>query len=158
MKRTISLAALTMSAALLLGWHVHAEVNRVKFPENLDQLVHYATVRRGNVTEHLKTTPDAIAAIKSGRPVPNGTQFVLVDYRDNDLYRYFVMEKGDGWGADYDARRRTGDWQFQWFWPDKSINLSENTARCQSCHQGRADQQHLFTANRIPAFQGKPVE
>ncbi|ACM30151.1 cytochrome P460 family protein [Rhizobium rhizogenes] len=142
----------------LVGWQADAETNRVKFPENLDQLVHYTTVRRGNVTEHIMTTPEAMEAVKKGQPIPSGTHFVLVDYRDGKLYRYFVMEKGSGWGADYDERRRTGDWQFQWFWPDKTVNMSENTARCQSCHQGQADSDYLYTGYRIPRFNGTLVE
>lgn len=153
-----ALPALTIAAVVAGGWQAYAETNRVKFPENLDQLVHYTTVRRGNVTEHIITTPAAIEAVKSGRPIPAGTQFVLVDHRDGKLYRYFVMEKGEGWGADYDERRRTADWQFQWFWPDKSVNMNENTARCQSCHRSQEGDDYLYTANRIPRFSGTPVE
>lgn len=78
--------------------------------------MHYTTVRRGNVTEHISTTREAIEAIQKGLPAPNGTHFVLADYRDDKIYRYFVMEKGPSWGADFEERRRTGDWQFQWFW------------------------------------------
>jgi hypothetical protein len=148
------------SASLLffVSCQVSAETNRVTFAENLDKLVHYTTVRRGNVTEHILTTPDAMAAVKDGRPIPPGTHFVLVDYRDGNVYRYFVMEKGAGFGADYDERRRTADWQFQWFWPDKSVNMNENTARCQSCHRSQEDSDYLYTADRIPQFNGAPVE
>lgn len=152
------ISAMVAGVVLLVGWQADAETNRLKFPENLDQLVHYTTVRRGNVTEHIMTTREAMEAVRNGQPIPNGTHFVLVDYRDGALYRYFVMEKGSGWGADYDERRRTGDWQFQWFWPDKTINMSENTARCQSCHQGQADSDYLYTGYRIPRFNGTPVE
>lgn len=159
---SFSLAALAVGAllagAFLVGGRVQAETNRVAFPENVDELVHYTTVKRGNVTEHIKTTPEAIEAVKNGRPIPDGTHFVLVDYRDGELYRYFVMEKGQGFGSDYDKRRRTGDWQFQWFWPDKSINMNENTARCQSCHSGQEGSEYLYTAYRIPRFDGTPVE
>lgn len=146
------------AAALATAWQVHAETTRVTFPENLDELVHYATVVRGEVTEHIKTTTAAIEAVKNGRPIPDGTHFVLVDHRDGAVYRYFVMQKGAGWGNDYDESRRTGDWQFQWFWPDKSINTDENTARCQGCHQGQQDSEFLYTGYRIPRFSGKPVE
>lgn len=151
------LAATFVGAAFLAGSPVHAEPNRVKFPE-IEKLLHYTTVKRGNVTEHIMTTPQAIAAIKQGSPAPAGTHFVLVDYREGKVHRYFVMEKGAGWGADYDARRRTGDWQFQWFWPDRSLNRSENTSRCQSCHDGQKDADYLFTASRIPGFDKAPIE
>jgi Cytochrome P460 len=158
MSSRIIAPALAAGAVLVAGWQVHAEANRVKFPENLDQLVHYTTVRRGNVTEHIMTTREAMEAVKKGQPVPAGTHFVLVDYRDGTLHRYFVMEKGTGFGAEYDERRRTGDWQFQWFWPDKSINMSENTARCQSCHRSQQGSEYLYTGYRIPRFNGTPVE
>jgi hypothetical protein len=156
--KPLVLATLTAAAVFAVGWQVHAETNRVKFPENLDRLVHYTTVRRGNVTEHIMTTPEAMEAIKSKLPIPAGTHFVLVDYRDDKLYRYFVMEKGERFGADYDERRRTADWQFQWFWPDKSVNMNENTARCQSCHRSQEGSDYLYTAYRIPRFNGTPVE
>lgn len=155
--RSLAVALLTVGTVLTAGWAV-AETNRVRFPDALDQLIHYATVRRGNVTEHMLTTPEAIAAVKAGQPVPDGTPFVLADHRDGKIYRYFIMEKGANFGADYDERRRTGDWQFQWFWPDKSVNLDENTARCQSCHRSQASSDYLFTGDRIPSFNGTPVE
>ena len=156
--RRISFAALIFATVTLPGWPVNAEPNRVAFPENLDQLVHYTTVKRGNVTEHIMTTREAVEAVRNGQPVPNGTHFVLVDHRDGKLYRYFVMQKGDGFDADYDDRRRTGNWQFQWFWPDKTVNLSENTARCQSCHRSQAGSEYLYTGYRIPRFSGTPIE
>lgn len=156
--RTIRIWALLAVAATSLSvWQAQAESTRVTFP-NLDRQVHYATVRRGNVTEHISTTREAIEAIQKGLPAPNGTQFVLADYRDEKIYRYFIMEKGAGWGADYEEGRRTGDWQYQWFWPDRSVNLKENTARCMSCHSSQKDQQYLFTARRLSDFRGKPVE
>ncbi len=157
-KRRIPLLALVFAALTLVGWQAVAEANRVTFP-NIDQLVHYTTVRRGNTLEHIMTTPEAIEAVKKGQPIPPGTHFLLVDYRDGKLSRYFVMQKGDGWGGDYDERRRTGDWQFQWFNTDKTtINMNENTARCQSCHRSQEGSEYLFTGYRIPRFNGTPVE
>jgi hypothetical protein len=64
------------------------------------------------------------------------------------------MQKDDGWGSDFDESRRTDDWQFQWYWPDGSINTAENTARCQSCHQSRSDSQYMFTFSDAQGFEG----
>lgn len=148
----LALGALAFLAAALQGGTAGAEENRVTFPSNLDRLVHYATVKRGNMTEHLLTSQAAIDAVQKGQPVPNGTHMVLVDYRDSKVFRYFVMEKREGWGNDYEPARRTGDWQFQHFKADKTVNLSETTARCQSCHQGREDRQHLYTFSDLQGF------
>ena len=156
-KKQGAASALAACALSLLASPAYAEANRVTFPP-LDKLVHYTTVRRGNVTEHISTTQRAIEAIQKGLPVPDGTHFVLADYRDEKIFRYFVMEKGLAWGADFEERRRTGDWQFQWFWPDRKINLQENTARCMSCHSSRKEQNYLFTARNLAAFRGQPVE
>ena len=155
--RTYAWAVLAASVVTLSGWRVHAETNRVQFP-NLDGLVHYTTVKRGNVTEHILTTREAMEAVRNGQPIPDGTHFVLADHRDGNIYRYFVMEKGDGFGTDYDDRRRTANWQFQWFWPDQSVNMSENTNRCQSCHRSQASSEYLYTGYRIPRFNGTPIE
>lgn len=155
--RISTLAALAVGAVCAVVMQAHAESNRVTFPK-LDLLVHYTTVKRGNVTEHISTTREAIEAMQKGLPVPNGTHFVLADFRDEKIFRYFVMEKGAGWGAEVEERRRAGDWQFQWFWPDRKINLQENTARCVACHSSQKDDQYLYTAKRLSEYRGKPVE
>lgn len=155
-------AAIVLAGAVamtgLIALPAQAEPNRVIFPADLAQLVHYATVRRGPSTENIMTSQAAIDAMKTGKPTPEGTRFVLVDNRDGAPYRIFVMQKGTGFGAEYDERRRTADWQFQWFWPDKSVNMQENTARCQSCHQSQAAKEYIFTFNQLKAFSGHPVE
>lgn len=148
------LIASILGAAMLLTWQVNAEPTRVTFPESLEGYVHYTGRERGDSVTHIMTTPEIIDIVRRGEPVPNGSKFVLVDYRSGQLYRYFVMEKGQDWGAEYDEYRRTGDWQFQWFWPDGQINVDENTNRCQSCHQGAAGSDFLFTAREIQAFDG----
>ncbi|KRB61538.1 hypothetical protein ASE04_22055 [Rhizobium sp. Root708] len=137
---------------VMIGRQVDAEPTKATMPD-ISKLVHYTTVTRGEVTEHIMTTREAIEAVKAGKPVPNGTHFALVDYREGKVFRYFIMEKGAGWGEEYDENRRTGDWQFQWFKPDGTINAAENTARCQSCHSSRADREFLYTFNDIRRFE-----
>jgi hypothetical protein len=149
--KAICAAALVALSVLLVGMQVHAEPTRATMPD-ITKLVHYTTVNRGEVTEHIMTTREAIEAVKSGDPIPNGTHVALVDYRDGKVFRYFIMEKGEGWGQDYDENRRTADWQFQWFKPDGSINMEENTARCQRCHTSRADRDFLYTFNEMRRF------
>jgi len=140
-------------AALLLAAPVTAEPNRVVFPDNLDALQHYTTVTRGEVTEFMYTSRAALDALKAGEPVPDGTQVILQDWRDDVVYRLFVMQKGAGWGADYEEDMRAGDWQFQWYWPDGSINTEENTERCRACHQSREGREFMFTYNDALRFE-----
>lgn len=152
--KTVAASILSGGAVLLVGMRVHAEPTRAKMPD-IDKLVHYTTVTRGEVTEHLMTTREAIEAVQQGEPIPAGTHVALVDYRDGKVFRYFIMEKGQNWGADDDDRRRTGDWQFQWFKPDGTINTAENTARCQACHTSKADREYLYSFNEMRRFELK---
>lgn len=150
--QTAGAAVFVASAVLFVGVQVQAEPTRATMPD-LTKLVHYTTVNRGEVTEHIMTTREAIEAVKAGQPIPNGTHVALVDYRDGKVFRTFIMEKGENWGQDYDESRRTADWQFQWFKPDGTINEAENTARCQSCHTSRADRDFLYTFNDMRRFE-----
>lgn len=120
-----------------------AEANKVTFSP-LAQLVRYTTIQRGTTREDMFTSRAAIDAIKAGEPVPTGTHMVFADYRSDVLYRYLVSQKV-GNGVD--------DWQYQWFWPDRSIKADENTAQCYSCHQrSRRDRQFMFTYNDARSF------
>lgn len=148
------LLTIAVAAALCLTLPAFAAPNRVTFPENIDELVHYATVNRGEVTEHMVTTPEAIAAAKAGQPMPDGTHVVLIDYRGGEVFRYFVMQKGTGWGEDQPEDRRTGDWQFQAFTPDRTNNLNEDPARCQGCHRPRESTEFQFMLDDLLAFGG----
>ena len=90
------------------------------------------------------TTREAIQAAKNGQPLQHGTHVVIRFHRDGVITRYFVMQKGEGWGADY-PEGQTEDWQFQSFNADRTVKAEENTARCMSCHSSRAEQQFTFT-------------
>jgi hypothetical protein len=145
-------------AASLTGWQALAEPNRVTFPNDAQLGVHYTTVVRGSVREEMFASQEVIDRVKAGEPIPEGAHVTLVIYRNGELADYFVMEKGQDWGADYDDQRQTGDWQFQRYFPDRTIQTSENTGRCQSCHQGRANSEYMFTLDAMKAFDGTVVE
>lgn len=151
MRRSFRLAPYALAAlSALAAWQALAETNRVTFPQDIDALEHYTTVTRGEV-EDILTSRAAIDAVKAGQPMPYGTHVVIRFHRDGEITRYFVMQNGEGWGAD-NPDGRTADWQFQWFNADGSVNLAENTARCQACHSSRAEQQFLFTHDAMIAY------
>jgi len=108
-------------------------------------------VNRGNITAEIYTSREAIAAAKAGRPLPNGTVITLVDSRDGALFRYVVMEKRAGWGADVPPDIRTGDWKFQWFNPDRTVKAGEDLTRCMGCHRPQAANDFVFTLGQMKA-------
>lgn len=142
-------AALVLVVAAVMAWQAKAGRELVTFPENFAAGVHYATVPRGDIRQELYTSRAAIDAVKNGQPIPSGTAITLVDYRDGKLFRYVVMEKRTGWGADYPPEMRNGEWEFQAFNADMSVNQNENVGRCFSCHKSRERQDFVFTLDRM---------
>jgi len=142
----------TSAAAATFGlWSTLAMADpaKVTFPSDFEQGVHYGTVNRGNIREELYTSRAAIEAAKQGQPSPSGTVITLVDYRDGVLFRYVVMEKRTGWGTDYFPDKRNGEWEFQAFKADRSVNTGENLDRCFSCHKSQAAQDFVWSLDRM---------
>jgi hypothetical protein len=151
--KTILIHGLAITLALVvtvsLVERVRAGAELVKFPENYADGVLYTTVERGNIHEEIFTSPAAIDAVKNGQPIPSGTVITLVDTRGGKLFRYVVMEKRTGWGAEYPPEKRNGEWEFQAFNADKSVNRNENLDRCFSCHKSKESQDFVFTFDQI---------
>lgn len=152
MRRGGYLAGLAWTAALLAGAGAQAQGNdRVAFPAAYAEGVHYATVTRGDIREELYTSRAAIEAAQRGEPIPDGTVILMEDYRGGRLHRYVAMEKRAGWGERHAPEVRNGDWEFQAFLPDRSVNREERVTRCMGCHKAQAGTDFLFTLDRMKA-------
>ncbi|WP_162139861.1 cytochrome P460 family protein [Limisalsivibrio acetivorans] len=138
------LVACTASASL-------ADGSLVSFPDDFKEGVLYFTRDRGALTEYLYTTRKAIEAAKADAPFPSGTVITLVEYyRDSgELKRYVVMEKRAGWGSEYPEDIRNGEWEYQAFNPDKTVQKDESLERCFSCHKSMADNDYVFTVDEM---------
>lgn len=149
--RTLSSIGLVAAVATSFAPPAGADSDPVKFPESFADGVLYATVERGNIKEEIFTGRAAIDAVKKGQALPDGTVITLVDYRDGKLFRYVVMEKRAGWGADYPPEKRNGEWEYQAFNADKSVNRNENVERCFACHRSQANRDFVHTFDRLKA-------
>jgi hypothetical protein len=127
----------------------------VKFPDTYEKGVLYTTVDRADNKQYreLYTSPEAIAAAKKGQPLPSGTVITLVQYAakldpsgnplkdakgrfiKDKLLAYTVMEKRPGWGAEYPENIRNGEWEYQAFRADRSVNTSAKLENCFTCHK-----------------------
>jgi Cytochrome P460 len=76
-------------------------------------------------------------------------RLTLVDYRDGKLFRYVVMEKRTGWGAEYPPEMRNGEWEFQAFNANKSVNKNDNVGHCFSCHKSQERQDFVYTIDQM---------
>lgn len=106
----------------------------VKFPEGYEKGELFTTVTRGNTYEELYTSREAIEAVQDGQPIPSGTVITLEIYEDEELDQIFVMEKRTGWGDQNPPDMRNGDWKYQSFSPDGSVDEEADIGRCFSCH------------------------
>ncbi|TVX78218.1 hypothetical protein FQP34_20680 [Peribacillus simplex] len=131
-----------------------AEFSRelVKFPENYDKGVNYTTVNRGNVREELYTSQEAIEAVQNGQPIPDDTVITLEIYRDEKLDEIFVMEKRDGWVDQNPPEMRNGDWLYQEFNGDKSVDYEEDIGRCFSCHANQERDDFVNTLDEMKKY------
>ena len=149
--RRISLMAAAIIASAFSTFPAAAE-NRATFPKDFSRYVLYATYDRGSSKEEASATPETLALAKSGQPLPPGTQLVLSIWSNYKLTDYFVMEKGVDWGLEVAADKKTGDWHFQQFDPNGQMRRTAIASRCESCHQGQASSDFMFTRDRMDAY------
>ncbi|GAK73216.1 hypothetical protein RRU01S_33_00200 [Agrobacterium rubi TR3 = NBRC 13261] len=147
----ISLMATAVIAFAFSSFTAVAE-NRATFPKDFSRYVLYATYDRGSSKEEAFAAPETLALAKSGQPLPPGTQLVLGIWSNYKLTDYFVMEKGIDWGLDIAADKKTGDWHFQQFDPNGQMRRTAIASRCESCHQGQASNDFLFTRDRMDTY------
>ena len=159
----MSVAALLAAVVLAVG--ARAGGDNVKFPENYAKGVLYTTVDRADNKQYreLYSTPEAIAAVKAGQPIPSGTVLTLVQYKakldaagnpekdangrfiKGDLLAYTVMEKRTGWGTEYPDDVRNGEWEYQAFKADKTVNDKAVLKNCFTCHKPYDKQDFVFS-------------
>jgi hypothetical protein len=128
------------------------ESGLVKLPENYTDDVIYTTVDRGNAHEKLYASPETIEAVQNGEPIPDGTVLTLEIFRDEVLSDIFVMEKRSDWG-DQPTEEQNGDWRFQAYNGDRSLNTKRDVASCISCHASQERDDYIYTLDEMKTFQ-----
>jgi cytochrome c553 len=111
-------------------------------------------------------------AVKAGKPLPDGTQILVVNYAaklDADkkpvlekdgswatdkIMGYAGMEAKTGWGKDIPELIRNANWNYQVFGPDKTPRAELNQALCLACHKPTASTSYVFLLKDIQAKAG----
>jgi hypothetical protein len=151
-----ALAALSLAATASFSISARAGGDLVKFPDDYAKGKLYTTVDRADNKQYRElyvSPPAAIEAAKKGAPLPSGTVLTLVQYAaklgadgnpekdangrfiKDKLLGYTVMEKRTGWGAEYPENIRNGEWEYQAFRADKSVNTAAKLQNCFTCHK-----------------------
>ena len=170
----IAIAAMTGAVAALAVIPVRAGGDKVAFPANYAQGVLYTTVDRADNKQYRElyvSPPAAIDAAKKGEPLPSDTVLTLVQYAakldgagnpekdangrfvKGNLLAYTVMEKRTGWGAEYPANVRNGEWEYQAFKADKTPNTAANLTGCFNCHKPLGEKvDFVFSYDKLKAY------
>lgn len=167
--RLLTAVALGGLAAVATTVAVRAGGDKITFPENYAKGVLYTIVDRPDNKQYreLYSTPEAIAALKAGQQIPSGTVLTLVQFKakldaagepekdangrfiKGDLIGYTVMEKRAGWGTEYGDDIRNGEWEYQAFKADKTVNDKANLKNCFTCHKPLDKQDFVFSYEKM---------
>jgi plastocyanin len=168
------------AAAGMLAASVLAGPEQIAFPQGYEKWTLYATVDRYDSKQYreLYTSPEAVKAVREGRPVPDGTVIVMaihsakVDDKgvpEKDANGRFVkeklggvtvMEKRKGWGASVPEEWRNGDWQYASFQADGKPNEKANAGikACFVCHKPHERQDFVISLAQLAGkFPSGPV-
>jgi plastocyanin len=165
--KNLAISGGCIAAGALIAATGMAGPDKISFPEGFEKGVLYAVVDRYDAKQYreLYSTPEAVKAVREGRPIPHGTVLTLVQYsakldekgnpvknakgrfEKGDLIGYTVMEKRKGWGAEYPAEWRNGEWEYAAFTKDRKPNAkaNANTKACFDCHKPHEGQDFVMS-------------
>jgi hypothetical protein len=166
----ILIAALAVAAGIGAGISLRpgpstAGPDRIAFPANYKDGVLYTIADRYDIKQYreLYTSREAVQTAREGKPLPNGTVITLVQYKaqldaqgnpikdargrflKGDLVGFAVMEKRQGWGAEYPEELRNGDWEYSAFTADGKFNEKANFKGCFQCHKPHEGQDFVIS-------------
>ena len=161
----------TVVIAALCAVPSAAGPDKISFPANYKNHVLYTTVDRYDNKQYreLWGTADAVAAMKAKKPLPSGSVLTLIQYTaqidaagnpvkgpdgrfvKGELIAYTVMEKRTGWGTEYPAEWRNGDWEYATFGADGTLNEKEDYKACFECHKPHEKTDFVISQTKLVA-------
>jgi plastocyanin len=168
----VPVVAVTVAALAVPGT---AGPDKVAYPANWKDHVLYTTVDRYDIKQYRElyaSTQAAVDAMKAGKALPNGTVLTLIQYKaqvdaagapikdakgrfvKGDLIAHAVMEKRAGWGTEYPAEWRNGEWEYAAFGADGKLNEKANYKGCFECHKPHEKMDYVIS---LAAVRGGPV-
>src|SRR2546426_6039059 len=163
---TVCILALPIAVALLTARSSTAGPEKIEFPANWEKYVLYTIVDRYDVKQYRElyaSSQEAVDAMKRGQPLPDRTVLVLVQYKaqadaqgnplknasgrflKGDRIGFTVMEKRQGWGAEYPGDLRNGEWEYSAFGTDGRFNANANYTGCFQCHKPHEKQDFVIS-------------
>lgn len=166
----------TLAAGAVLGAAVLAIGAAMAGPEKVDYPAAYQSryIWMGDTDRHDNNTirrlyinPEAYALAKAGQPLPDNTVLVLemrsIQMADGKpvmkegrfvpgdaVVGIAVQQKKRGFGTEYAANLRNGDWEYALF-DINGVRRNAPTQACLTCHKPREAEDFTFVAWRVIA-------
>jgi hypothetical protein len=172
-KMFLALGTIVLASAigLTLATNAKAGPEKIAFPERYQsQYVVLGQIDRyeNKTIRKLYVNPEAYGQVQAGRPLPDGTTIIL-EVRPAKLKadgnpeldsegRFIatdtvtavnVQKKQRGWGTEYPASIRNGEWEYAVFDIDGKPRANVNTQPCLTCHQPREKEDYTFVVWRV---------
>jgi len=168
--------AVIVAVALLVTRPTSAGPEKIQYPAKWESFVLYTTVDRPDNKQYRElyaSSQQAVDAMKAGKPLPHGTVLVLIPYKaqvdaqgnpikdakgrfvKGDRIGVNVMEKRAGWGAEYPADLRNGEWEYSAFSVDGKFNEKANYKGCFQCHKPHEAQDFVISLASLKGGAGR---
>jgi hypothetical protein len=153
-----------------IAFSAWAGPEKISFPEGYQShFVRYVTMDKPKLkaVRFLCVNPESLQTAEPNRPAPYGTVIVMQDNKaklgpdgvpvkdalgrfvpTTEITNIFVQEKQPGWGTEYTAEKRNGEWEYAWFGPAGKPKTGDaahgydpkvNFDRCFACHKDQAE-------------------
>lgn len=108
-----------------------------------------------------------VEAVRKGKPIPSGAVLTLVQWSvhadaqgtplkgsdgrflKKEITGFTVMEKRSGWGTEYPAAWRNGEWEYSAFRPDGEFNPKPRYQACFECHKPHEKQDFVMSLAKL---------
>ena len=157
--------ACTAAGAALAG------PEKIDPPYNYLKGERYGTVDRPDIKQYREfyTQAEVIEAVRKGKGVPSGAVITMVQWSvetdaqgnpikgpdgrfvKKDVVGVVAMEKRTGWGTEYPAEWRNGEWEYAGFTPDLRPNpkANANIKACFDCHKPHEKLDYVITLSKL---------
>ena len=164
-------AVLSGVAGAMLAMTAAAGPEKVEYPADWETTYTYVTTRDmhrgGNTIVDIFVNANAVQSGKGEGPLASGSKIVMrgtrakLDANGQPIYddkgrmikdtatgAITVMEKRSGWGAEYPANLRNGEWEYATFAADRTRGTG-STQSCFECHGALPEFDYVYVRAEI---------
>ena len=133
--------------------------SRIDFPADFPAgFTLYETATSANAVAETYANDVAMTAARAGRPLPDGSVILVVNRAaaGGAPTSFAAMESRAGWGETVPELLRNANWGYAAFDAQRQRNARLNQAPCLACHRPQAENDFVFTIDKLRRAAGAP--